>query len=276
MGGTASTQTLTQTKIYVLTLFMPDDNRQDPLSAIADNAPEQTVTNRQAQAAQRYVHVLEELIDIGTELAGMVLQQARKQVEASNAIDALGQDDQGFNVRIIPTPALTPDPIGAFERITRAIRRTMTLANKLNEPPKAPAAPVFQDRGAADRAAARKRIIRDVEDTIQRTTKDDEAERIHAEFLERLDGPDLDDDIADRPVDEIVADICRDLGIANYPGAHPWKRRTPADIAILAARAAKPTEADPSASPHPNVAASKIFVMRRPDIPLRRKTPRRE
>ncbi len=111
-----------------------------------------------------------------------------------------------------------------------------------------------------DRTAARKRIIRDVEDTIQRKTKDDEAERLHAELLERLDAPDLDDDIDHRPVAEIIEDICRDLGIANYPGAHPWKRRTPADIAILADRAANTTSARARAAPSPKAPAAKIDI----------------
>ncbi len=203
------------------------------------DASEPNQTERQVQATQRYCRVLDELIDIGTELAHLVIQQARTQVETAKTLDELGQQDQGFNVRLIPTPALTQDPIVAYERVTRALRRNITLAQKLHEPPKAPSAPQHRDR-----TAARKRIIRDVEDTIQRTTKDAEAERLHAEFLDRLDGPDLDDDIDHLPIDEIIKDICRDLGIAHAPGTHPWKRRTPADIAILAARAAtKTTEA---------------------------------
>ncbi len=161
---------------------------------------------------------------------------------------------KGFNVRIIPTPALTQDPVMAYERITRALRRNIALAQKLHEPPKAPAAPQYRDH-----AAARKRIIRDVEDTIQRTTKDgNDAERLHAELLDRLDGPDLDDDIDHLPIDDIIKDICRDLGIAHSPGTHPWKRRTPADIAILAARAANKTSAGARASPSPKTPADKI------------------
>jgi hypothetical protein len=128
------------------------------------------------------------------------------------------------------------------------MRRTVILAHKLTEPEKPPSGP--QNR---DRTAARKRIIREVEDTIQRKTKGDEAERLHAEFVERLDAPDLDDDIAHRPVAGIIKDICRDLGVEDLPGAHPWKRRTPADIAILAARAAATISAEARASQPPNI-----------------------
>ena len=62
--------------------------------------------------------------------------------------------------------------------------------------------------------------------------------RLEAELRERMDAPDLEDDIAGRSVADIVADICRDLGIAASPGSHPWKRRTPGDLTELFARAA--------------------------------------
>jgi hypothetical protein len=65
--------------------------------------------------------------------------------------------------------------------------------------------------------------------------------------MDRLDGPDLDGFDLDRPVADLIADICRDLGLAAAPGTHPWKRRTPDDIAILCARAAAPRP--PPASP---------------------------
>jgi hypothetical protein len=230
---------------------MVADDAQAPISA---------ENNQQAQAAQSDTEpksdtehcrrVLLRLVDIGAEIAEMVLQDAALQAEYCRTVNSIG-----------PTPPPTPEPTAAYDRVTRAIRRTVTLLHKLpelarkaNEPPKPSAAPK-----AERRTAARKRIIRDVEDTIQRTTKDDEAERLHAEFLDRLDSPDLDDEIDDRPVDQIIADICRDLGLAHSPGTHPWKRRTPADIAILAARAATTTRAGARASPAPKFSDPKII-----------------
>ena len=116
----------------------------------------------------------------------------------------------------------------AFERVSRGTRRAILLARKLAEPPRAP------------RLAVRKRIIRDVEDAIQRETGGEEADTLQAELLDRLDSLDLEDEIGHRPVAEIVTDITRDLGLAHYPGTHPWKRRTPEDVAALHARAAAP------------------------------------
>jgi uncharacterized membrane protein YccC len=262
--ATGASKFLTPIKLYVLLLFMFATDRQAPISAVPQMPPDLQAPDLQMQSAQRYCRVLEELVDIGTELARMVLQQAQTYVEASRAIDELGQRDEGFNLRIIPTPALTQDPIAGYERITRAVRRTVMLAQKLHEPskapPKAPPKAPSEAHVSNDRIAARKRIIRDVEDTIQRTTKDDEAERLHAELLERLDAPDLNDDIAHRPVAEIIKDICRDLGLAHAPGTHPWKRRNPDDIAILAARAAGTTSAGPRASPSPKAPPASIDI----------------
>jgi hypothetical protein len=115
----------------------------------------------------------------------------------------------------------------AYDQVTRSARRSILLIRELAKP-------------ATDRVAARKRIIRVVEDTIQREAEAPEAAALHREFLERLDTPDWESELADRPVDDIIADIIHDLGLVAVPGHHPWKRRTPADIAQLAARAAQP------------------------------------
>ena len=118
----------------------------------------------------------------------------------------------------------------AYARVTRSVRQNIMLDRKLSEPLK-----------TADRVAARKRIIRAVEDTIQRDDLDEsEMETLHEELLDRLESLELEDEIGDRPVDDIIIDIVRDLGLAAVPGNHPWKRRTPADIAELCARAAQP------------------------------------
>jgi len=176
-----------------------------------------------------YRRVLHDLIDMGSDLARQVHQQATRAAEARTAA--------------LP-PNTTPDPASdhtlAFDRMARAIRRTIALARHIAEPPATRTAiPVLHQ------AIARRRILREVEDVIQRTATGAQAESLHAEALDRLDGPDLVDEIAHLPIATIVADICRDLGIAasayTTPGAaRPWKRRTPHDIALLCARAAKP------------------------------------
>jgi hypothetical protein len=178
-------------------------------------------TSQLAPGTEYYLGVLHELIDIGVGLARLVHQRA--EAEAAS-----------------PKSPAGPDLASAFECISRAVRRTIMLARKVAEPV-APAA-------AQHRAAARRRIIREVEDVIQRTPGGDEALSLHAELLDRLDTPDLEDDIQVRPIADIIADICRDLGLAALPGTHPWKRRTAADLATLCARAAEPRAAEPVAA----------------------------
>ena len=87
---------------------------------------------------------------------------------------------------------------------------------------------------------------------IHRRAASPHAESLHAELQERLDAPDLEDDISSRPTPEIIAEICKDLGLDNMPGVHPRKRRTPADAANLHARAAaRPCAPRPQATARP-------------------------
>ncbi len=168
-----------------------------------------------------YRRILRHMIDVGDGLLGMVEEEATAHQAANPATSP-------------------PEHVSvAYERITRSMRRTILLAQRLDEPTRKPS--------SRQRIDARKRIIRDVEDVIQRKAPEDQQEPLHAELLERLDRPELDDEIADRSITEIVTDICRDFGIAALPGSHPWKRRIPHDIAILNARAAQLHGQAPSA-----------------------------
>ena len=185
-----------------------------------------------------YRDVLHQLIDMGLDLARQLHQQATT-----------------------PTPDAAPDPAFAvaFDRISRAIRRTVALARSLAEPPAAEhAAPGT----ATHRILARKRVIREVEDAIQRTRDGRESDLLHTELRERLDSPDLDDEIANRPLADIIADICRDLGLAAPPDISPWKRRTPADLIELRALAAEPPAQPPPAAPPRQIHPTPLYPLR--------------
>ncbi len=144
-----------------------------------------------------------------------------------------------------PQAAPAADIAVAFDRIARCIRRTVLLAQRVAEPARPIAAREPGPDAGQRRVAARKQIIREVEDAIGRTERGTRAEALHAELLDRLDAPDLDDDILHRPVADIIADIQRDLGLAAAYGVNPWKRRSPVDIATLHARAARPVAPSP-------------------------------
>ena len=162
-----------------------------------------STTPQAAARVARHQAVFDDLIDLGQDLAHLVVDHAKNGTTST------------------PTAAV------AYGRVTHSIRLSVMLSRKLDEPAQ-----------TIDRVAARKRIIRVVEDTIQRHDDDFETEPLQAELHERLDAPDLEDELGDRPVEDIIADIIRDLGLASVPGNHPWKRRTPADIVELCARAA--------------------------------------
>ena len=170
--------------------------------------PAEIEPDQAADDAQYYRRILHRLIDKADSFTDRLYQQA-------------------------PTEAETlTDLAKEFDRIALCTRRCIMLARKCAEPLPMPR--------AQHRIAARQQIIRVIEDNIQRHAEDDEADELHEELLDRMDSPDLDDDITTRPIADIIADICRDLGLAHVPGNHPWKRRTPADLTLLRARAAAP------------------------------------
>ncbi len=224
---------------------------------------------QQAADAQYYREVLHDLINMGTDLAHLLHQQAT----AQSAQQAAAPAPQATEAHPAPAPApdaapdltqdfppdAAPDLTASFDRMARAVRRSIALARTLAEPIALASDP------AQHRAGVRKRIIREVEDAIQRASDNAEfsdaerpdAESLRAELRDRLDAPDLDDDITTRPVAEIITEIRRDLGLASLPGDHPWKRRTPEDIQQLCARAAAPSRTrQPGAGPQPGKRAT--------------------
>jgi len=191
---------------------------------------------------------LDGLINMGTGIARLLHDQAHAQ--AAQQAAQPGQQNTPQAAAAQPAPAPAPAAslqalAAAFDSIARTVRRCIMLAQSLDTP-KQPARTPAPDRTAA-RTAARKRILRAVEDTLQRQDYDDgyrdcdPTEAPHAELLERMDAPDLDAEIANRPIDDIIKYILRDLGLAALPGTRPWKRRTPSDIEQLNARAAAAT-----------------------------------
>jgi hypothetical protein len=180
-----------------------------PLPTQSDTVPDQPVPH--------LLRVMYELIDIEMGLTRLAQRQAETEVEAAARLNE---------------PA--PDFTMSCTRLSRSVRRSVMLAHKLAQPAQAQTA----DRAAKDQVAARKQIIRVVEDSIAHDAPADEAEGLQAELLERLDSPDLQEEIAGRPVVDIITDMRRDLGLDGRLGQRPWKRRTPQEAALLCARAA--------------------------------------
>ncbi|MGI4953973.1 MAG: hypothetical protein ACRYGM_19400 [Janthinobacterium lividum] len=184
-----------------------------------------TPTQTQADTTARHQAALDELIALGLDLARHIHAKATEQT-AQPA-------DPGAE----PPRAPSLDQAStAFDRVARTVRRAILLAARLNRP----AAPEPQP-DPRPRIAARRRIIRGMEDAIGREAEGDHARALQAEFYERLDAPEAEEDLATRPVAEIIEEFRRDLGIAGIAGfPTPWNRRTPAEIAALNDRAATP------------------------------------
>jgi hypothetical protein len=154
------------------------------------------------------------MIAMGVEITRVIHKQIMAQAAAT-------EDD--------PAATIAPSLPNNYDIVTRSVRKSMLLFRELGT--RAPSA-------EQHRRIARQTLIRGIEDNIHRHALPHEAASLHREMLDRLDAPDLDEDLATRPVTEILAEICRDLGLEATPVSDPWQRRTPVDIATLRARAA--------------------------------------
>ena len=155
-----------------------------------------------------YRETLHKLIAMGVEIAETIHAQITPQAE----------------------PASNQQASIAFDRIARAVRRTIALAQSLNNPKIPP----------QSRTAARRKIIRRVEDRIHRLAKGPRAESLREELFDRIDTNEFDNEIATRDIEELIQEICNDLGLEGIPGASAWRRRTPEDIKILNEKAEAP------------------------------------
>ena len=221
----------------------------------------------QAEDARLYRDILQELMHIGTDLARLLHQQAIAHAQATL---------QGL------APTTPPrDHASAFDRITRAIRRTITLTRSLAEP--APPAP---DHTARPRTAARTPTLRETgegatghlaasgqdysaeapdeapsaglrdrpeapdHDAPDHDAPDRDAPDRDAPDRDR-DAPDRDEDITGRPPAEVIAEIRRDLGLDAPPGAHTRTAPIPAGTGQPSTPAAAPSGATASAPCQP-------------------------
>ena len=178
---------------------------------------------QRADADAHALAMLRQLAELTLELATALQANALTQVHLANTLAE-------------PVPQAS---VAAFDTIARGVRRTALALRHLAQPPRpARAVPA---RAAPDRAFVRQRVLRAVQDAIQAEAADDEqAERLHGEAVERLERPEFIRDAAALSLPALIADIVHDLGLAAPAGTRPWARRTPEEVAALAAWAAAP------------------------------------
>jgi hypothetical protein len=181
---------------------------------------EETKAALHAEDALFFRHILIEFVNQGAEICRATLQQVKAQAAE-------------------PAPATEPAPDYTlrFCRVSRSVRQSMMYAQKLTAPRSQ------TDEAGLRRVTARKQVIRQVEDAIHRDALAAEAGSLHAELPERIEGPEFDEDLDQLPTQAIVDALRADFGIRGAASAGQWKRRTPADIAILYDRAAAPCRA---------------------------------
>ena len=206
-----------------------------------------TPVSQRDEDAQYYRQVLHELVEIGTRLARSHRPPGRARVHHTSPPQPPSRPASPPQPQHTSQHPSSPSPSSASRAPCAAPSR---LPARSPSPP-SPARPRAPQQGRSSVApSARKQIIREVEDTIHREAHGSkaEAEALHAELYERLDTLDLDDDLDTMPIADLIAALRRDLGIAAHitsRGISPWKRRRPADVRDLCARAARPRAAQP-------------------------------
>jgi hypothetical protein len=164
-----------------------------PASAEPESAADYAVAD-----SLYYRSVLHELIEIGAGFARQVQQQAQAETVAPEC----GAD-----------AAVAPDLTAQFDRVARTIRRTIILARAVAEPLPVRAGTGDARRRAAIRASTARAVpganAGDVE-----AAEGSEVGSLRCEVGDRMERPEMGDAVDHRPVDQIIAEIRRDLGLA--------------------------------------------------------------
>ena len=174
----------------------------------------------------RRLRALEELADMGADLARLVLRQAHERAEAGEApadITKTGAIDLGL----------------VFARIARAVRQTWALHDRFDRERQARAdeceairaARVTADiekkasaranmslRGAISMTTVREAIETVLDARVDAETGEDdpvpdEIHDLYEALDERLTDPKDKDDFADLPISQLIARVCKDLGM---------------------------------------------------------------
>jgi hypothetical protein len=225
----------------------------------------ETATDQRTQDHEYCRRVLLGLIGMGNDVATLVHRQILSTAEATEPVSDPGPDNSAQKPGATAAPAANEKAIALFDLAARTVRRTVLLLHKLNQP--------AQQRNAAANdhpTNPHNRVIRAIQDNFPLPLEGDGAEYLQADYLDRLDQPDITENIAALP-DDILQEIIRDFTVAHVAAAHLANRR--ASTAASAANAT-PTEPPATSAPppsgftRPNLPASRFDeVARRPGQP---------
>jgi hypothetical protein len=179
-----------------------------------------------AKAPQGFRDALAELVQIGLRVARMVGRVADAEIELAEAASQAGVAEGVSALARSLAEAIEADRAAvaaaemrhtvvaraeavaaAFARVSRGIRLTVLLAERLDRG--------WARRGDVDdrHAMARRQITRGVADAIGREAEGERAMNLTAALAERLEALDTEAGIGDRSAEEIIGEICRDLGL---------------------------------------------------------------
>jgi hypothetical protein len=212
-------------------------NAHTPISAllappVADDAASETVRRARALAA-RQLEVLERLAEMGMAVARAVERQAQALAAMPPAPAEPGGGAEPSDA-CEPCGAEAPPETSlgggrgvqglamAYARVARAVRMTLALQSRVLRDLEAVerqascSAPFEAGQRASARAERKRRIARILTRVIDAAAPDDAPEAIDAlsaEASERLADDDVCGDALTRPMGEIIARICADLGL---------------------------------------------------------------
>jgi hypothetical protein len=169
------------------------------------------ILDQQAEDDAFYAAALKEMVAMGLEIGRIVHQQVIAQ-----SIDS-------------PHSPIDDQSTVSYDRVFRAVRRGIMLAKRLKDPE-----PVRKQ------AAARRQVARDVGNAIKSQAKSPkDAENLYADLRDRLDTPDFEEDLENRPIQDIIDEIRKDLGLKPSP-ANPVARIAPSQCGTTQDQANQP------------------------------------
>jgi hypothetical protein len=159
----------------------------------------------------RQLQVLGELAELGLDIARAIARQAASQAPGEAPAETPPETTRAPQV-------VKGDVSLAYARVARAVRLTIALQSRLLQDLQALDEVVERhlNGGRSNAARERKARVRRILDRVIDAEVGDAAEgdRLAGEVRERLENDDIYGDVLARPVGEIVAMICRDLGLS--------------------------------------------------------------
>ena len=183
-----------------------------------------------ARAPEAFRSALAELVQIGMSVARMVGQVAEAETAWAGLVVRACAADGAQPVAESYAEAIEADRVaeGAaqsrrimvpraetvarmFGRVSRSVRMTVLLAERLDRGWARPG----RERALADDrdAMARRQIARGVAEAIAREADGERAERLSESLADRMETLDVEAALGNRPVEEIITEICRDIGL---------------------------------------------------------------